>query len=67
MPLTLADDALLPPVFLAPLAGITDLPFRDLVAKFGAGMVVSEMVASQEMVQAKPGQKVSPARYMGRF
>ncbi|SEP60128.1 tRNA dihydrouridine synthase DusB [Thalassovita taeanensis] len=55
MPLTFADDALLPPVFLAPLAGITDLPFRDLVAKFGAGMVVSEMVASQEMVQAKPG------------
>jgi len=31
------------------------LPFRDLVASFGAGLVVSEMVASQEMVQAKPG------------
>ncbi|MGH1354938.1 MAG: tRNA dihydrouridine synthase DusB [Thalassovita sp.] len=44
-----------PPVFLAPLAGITDLPFRDLVSRFGAGLVVSEMVASQEMVQAKPG------------
>lgn len=40
---------------LAPLAGITDLPFRELVASFGAGWVVSEMVASQEMVQAKPG------------
>ncbi|WP_238366209.1 tRNA dihydrouridine synthase DusB [Mesobacterium pallidum] len=40
---------------LAPLAGITDLPFRDLVGRFGAGRVVSEMVASQEMVQAKPG------------
>ncbi|MGX9350300.1 tRNA dihydrouridine synthase DusB [Shimia sp. W99] len=44
-----------PPVFLAPLAGITDRPFRDLVSRFGAGLVVSEMVASQEMVQAKPG------------
>ncbi|MEJ6398231.1 tRNA dihydrouridine synthase DusB [Yoonia sp. 208BN28-4] len=44
-----------PPVVLAPLAGITDLPFRQLVASFGAGWVVSEMVASQEMVQAKPG------------
>ncbi len=44
-----------PPVFLAPLAGITDRPTRDLVASFGAGLVVSEMVASQEMVQAKPG------------
>lgn len=44
-----------PPVFLAPMAGITDLPFRDLVRSYGAGLVVSEMVASQEMVQAKPG------------
>lgn len=44
-----------PPVFLAPLAGITDRPTRDLVASFGAGLVISEMVASQEMVQAKPG------------
>ncbi|MCK0143582.1 tRNA dihydrouridine synthase DusB [Aliiroseovarius sp. F20344] len=43
------------PVILAPMAGITDLPFRNLVASFGAGLVVSEMVASQEMVQAKPG------------
>lgn len=43
------------PIALAPLAGITDLPFRQLVASFGAGWVVSEMVASQEMVQAKPG------------
>jgi len=37
------------------MAGITDLPFRRLVSRFGAGLVVSEMVASQEMVQAKPG------------
>ncbi len=44
---------LAPPVLLAPLAGITDRPFRDLVAGFGAGLVVSEMVASQEMVEAK--------------
>ncbi|WP_281260088.1 tRNA dihydrouridine synthase DusB [Oceaniglobus roseus] len=45
------------PVLLAPMAGITDLPFRRLVAGFGAGLVVSEMVASQEMVQAKPGMR----------
>jgi len=37
------------------MAGITDLPFRNLVQRFGVGLVVSEMVASQEMVQAKPG------------
>ena len=55
--MTIAVGSLLldPPVFLAPMAGITDLPFRRLVASFGAGLVVSEMVASQEMVQAKPG------------
>ena len=52
---TLKDIALAPPVLLAPMAGITDLPFRQLVARFGAGLVVSEMVASQEMVQYKPG------------
>ena len=45
------------PVFLAPMAGITDLPFRRLVSRFGAGLVVSEMVASQEMVQARPGTR----------
>ena len=43
-----------PPVILAPMAGITDLPFRRIVARFGAGMVVSEMVASEDMMNAKP-------------
>ncbi|SHI32286.1 tRNA dihydrouridine synthase DusB [Wenxinia saemankumensis] len=43
------------PVALAPMAGITDLPFRNLVAGFGAGWVVSEMVASQELVQGHLG------------
>ncbi|WP_227751458.1 tRNA dihydrouridine synthase DusB [Tabrizicola oligotrophica] len=43
-----------PPVILAPMAGITDLPFRRLVARFGAGMVVSEMVASEDMMRAQP-------------
>lgn len=53
--LHIGQTQLTPPVLLAPLAGITDLPFRNLVSSFGAGLVVSEMVASQEMVQAKPG------------
>lgn len=54
MVLTISDVVISPPVLLAPLAGITDLPFRRLVARYGAGLVVSEMVASQEVVQAKP-------------
>jgi tRNA-dihydrouridine synthase B len=47
----IADIALTSPVLLAPMAGITDLPFRRVVAGFGAGLVVSEMVASQEVMQ----------------
>jgi nifR3 family TIM-barrel protein len=39
------------------MAGITDLPFRRLVSRFGAGLVVSEMVASEEIVRARPGTR----------
>jgi tRNA-dihydrouridine synthase B len=54
LPFALGSEQIDPPVFLAPLAGITDLPFRRLVARFGAGLVVSEMVASEEVVRARP-------------
>jgi len=37
------------PVLLAPMSGVTDLPFRRLVSRLGAGLVLSEMVASGEM------------------
>lgn len=57
MTIKLADITLDPPVFLAPLAGITDLPFRTMVKSFGAGLVVSEMIASQELVQARPSAR----------
>ncbi len=57
MPFAAANLSLSPPVLLAPMAGITDLPFRNLVQQFGAGLVISEMVASQEMVQARPGTR----------
>lgn len=66
MPPELTKAALTPPVFLAPLAGITDLPFRDLVSSFGAGLVVSEMVASQEMVQARAGTRERAELGVGR-
>lgn len=46
--------SLIPPVILAPMAGITDLPWRRVVAGFGAGLVVSEMVASEEVMRANP-------------
>jgi tRNA-dihydrouridine synthase B len=52
--LTLGPVTVDPPVLLAPLAGITDLPFRRLVGRFGAGLVVSEMVASEDVLRAMP-------------
>ncbi len=40
------------PVILAPMTGVSDLPFRSLVKRFGVGMVVSEMIASKAQVLA---------------
>lgn len=42
------------PVFLAPMTGVSDLPFRRLAAELGAGLVVSEMVASRELANERP-------------
>ncbi|MFN4158348.1 MAG: tRNA dihydrouridine synthase DusB [Gemmobacter sp.] len=50
-----------PPVMLAPMAGITDLPFRRIVARFGAGLTVSEMVASAEMLRDRPEARARAA------
>lgn len=52
--LMIKNRAISPPVLLAPLAGITDLPFRNLVLSFGAGLVVSEMIASHDVVNKRP-------------
>ena len=38
------------PVWLAPMTGVSDLPFRRLVKRFGKSMVVSEMIASRAMI-----------------
>ncbi len=54
MTFRIGEIAVTPPVVLAPMAGISDRPFRDLVARFGAGLVVSEMVACQESLAGKP-------------
>jgi tRNA-dihydrouridine synthase B len=39
------------PVLLAPMSGVTDMPFRRLVKRHGAGLVVSEMIASEAMIR----------------
>lgn len=45
------------PVALAPMSGITDLPFRRCVEGFGAGLLVSEMIASGELVTRHPSTR----------
>ena len=41
-------------VLLAPMSGVTDAPFRRLTARLGAGLVVSEMTASDDLVNGRP-------------
>src|SRR6266436_1497490 len=40
-------------VFLAPMTGVTDTPFRRLAARLGAGVVVSEMIASANLAEGR--------------
>src|ERR1700726_3829414 len=52
MSISIGSIRLEDPVILAPMSGVTDLPFRRLVKRQGAGLVVSEVIASQAMVRA---------------
>lgn len=52
-PVTIGPYTLENQVFLAPMSGVSDLPFRNLAHRLGAGLVVSEMVASQELVRER--------------
>ncbi len=51
MSISIDNLAIKAPVILAPMSGVTDLPFRRLVKRLGAGLVVSEMIASQAMIR----------------
>lgn len=51
MGISLGSLTLQDPVILAPMSGVTDLPFRRLVKRLGAGLVVSEMIASEAMIR----------------
>ncbi|HET6839689.1 MAG TPA: tRNA dihydrouridine synthase DusB [Bradyrhizobium sp.] len=50
----IGDIAIANPVVLAPMSGVTDAPFRRLAARLGAGLVVSEMTASEDLVNGRP-------------
>lgn len=51
-PLNIGGIEIKDPVILAPMSGVTDLPFRRAVKNFGAGLLVSEMIASEAMIRA---------------
>jgi len=57
-PLKIGDIAAANRVLLAPMSGVTDAPFRRLTAALGAGLVVSEMTASDDLVNGKPMSKL---------
>lgn len=58
-PLKIGDIDVVTPVFLAPMSGVTDSPVRRLAAELGAGLVVSEMTASDELAN---GHRMSRLR-----
>lgn len=53
-------------VFLAPMSGISDAPFRKLAYGHGAGLVVSEMIASREFCEAHAESRKRAARHDGQ-
>src|SRR3978361_282715 len=53
-PLKIGDIEVANRVFLAPMSGVTDAPFRRMTAALGAGLVVSEMTASDDLVNGRP-------------
>jgi len=67
MSISIGDIILDDPVLLAPMSGISDLPFRQLVKSFGAGLVFSEMIASRAVLQEETRSLRTAANYSEEF
>ncbi|MBP6030642.1 MAG: tRNA dihydrouridine synthase DusB [Sphingobium sp.] len=50
-PIAIGPVTLATPVILAPMTGVTDMPFRTLVRRYGSGLNVTEMIASPAMIR----------------
>ena len=50
-PIAIGPVTISEPVILAPMTGVTDMPFRTLVRRFGSGLNVTEMIASPAMIR----------------
>ena len=53
-PIALGPLRIWPPVVLAPMAGVTNPPFRTLCRRYGAGLYVSEMITARALVEGNP-------------
>ena len=53
-PLAIGKISVSPPVVLAPMAGVTNPPFRSICREFGAGLYVSEMITARPLVDGNP-------------
>ena len=61
-PVKIGPIAVWPPVVLAPMAGVTDAPFRVLCSEFGRGLYVNQMVTARALVENHP-----PSWELSRF
>lgn len=66
-PLVIGNLKIETPVLLSPMAGVTDLPFRRSVMRFGAGLVFSEMIASGPMLLAKKKDRMLQENFADEF
>src|SRR5437868_14495787 len=57
-PLKIGDIRIANRVLVAPMSGVTDAPFRRQAATLGAGLVVSEMTASDDLARGRPMQRL---------
>src|SRR5678815_731469 len=52
-PVRIGTIPIWPPVVLAPMAGVTNYPFRAICRRFGAGLYVSEMITARPLVEGR--------------
>lgn len=61
-PISVGDVVIDTPVVLAPMTGVTDLPFRKMVRRYGSGLNVTEMIASEAAIR-ETRQSVQKAQW----
>ena len=59
-PVPIGNMQVWPPVVLAPMAGVTNYPFRTVCREFGAGLYVSEMINARPLVDGKRPRSDAP-------